>query len=81
MTIANDITTPGNSLQNLKYQFKHPKALLMLLQVFFPYILTRLNEVMQRGNWNDNRKTGARDRLKFVMYKVVQLLQNVFKVA
>lgn len=57
--------------------------LLMVFTVLLPYGVGKINEYMQNHNWSDpkNMKSeNLKDKLKYMIYKVIHLMQNIYKI-
>jgi hypothetical protein len=56
----------------------------MIFTVFLPYFVTKASEYISRNNWSDPRNWRAgstlKDRLKYVLAKLLTILSNIYKV-
>ena len=58
----------------------------MVLTVFLPYVVSKINEKISNANWNDKRKLNQpgfiwRERLKYLFSLLISMLTNIFKLA
>jgi hypothetical protein len=77
----NKAITPGNTLQNLKYNFnqgQRQKLLLMLLTVFLPYVVTKITEYIARENWSDPNLFKHRERPPTLIKQLKYMLARLF---
>ena len=55
----------------------------MLLTVFLPYLVSKANDYFSRNNWMDrsNLRKNAIDKIKYLITKLFQMVNNLFKIA
>ena len=86
-TTARGIQTPGFRFMNLKYSFSSKKQRMALLtvQVFLPYLISKVANFLQHMNWNDiqhiQRGSSLIQKLKYIIAQIFRLGIQLSRVA